>query len=99
MNDGKQTKLWINDLKKVVYDPIQSEVRGVILKANQDTELTGLQFLDEKGCQLLEAGRICDGDLKLEIQLEQGERLVGFKAQLFDNTRFRDLQFLIGKVE
>jgi hypothetical protein len=34
MNDGKQTKLWINDLKKVVYDPIQSEVRGVILKAN-----------------------------------------------------------------
>ena len=34
---------------------------------------------------------MCDGSLKIEIQLEQGERLVGFRAQLVDNTRFRDL--------
>ena len=60
------------------------------MKANSDTELTGLQFFDEKGSLFLEAGRMGDGGLKIEIQLGEGERLVGFRAQLFDNTRFRD---------
>ena len=67
MSDGRQTKLWINEVKKVCYNPSKNTVRNVILKANSDTEITGLQFLDDKGNQLLEAGRMSDGGLKIEI--------------------------------
>ena len=47
-------------------------------------ELAGLQFFDVNGMKILEAGYIKqDGD-KLEILLEEGERLIGVESFHYD---------------
>lgn len=46
LSDGQQTKLWINELRKVTYNFTKFAVKTAIIKTNTDTELTGIQLLD-----------------------------------------------------
>lgn len=70
-----------------------------MIAVNDDAELTGLIFYGKNDLVLLEAGRINDGSTKKVIELADGERLIGVRAQLFNNTKLRDLQFVIGRID
>lgn len=58
----------------------------------------GVEFFDRNGNKVLEAGRL--GNTKLDIILEDDERLVGVRSKLETmSPKQDDLQFIIGRLE
>lgn len=76
--------------------PPDAIVKKVIMHGNY--QYGGVQFFDRDGNKILEAGRM--GNNKLEIILEDNERLLGVRSKLETmSPKMDDLQFVIGRLE
>ena len=103
MSNGKQSDLPLNAYQGAGYtevriNPPTAEVRKVIQWGN--LEFAGVQFFDKDGKMILEAGRISGA--QKEIDLAEGERLIGMKSKKREKTflpRQYSLVFIIGALE
>jgi len=74
-------------------------VKRIVVFGNH--ELGGLEFYDKNGQKILSAGFFEPTQLKREMSLADGERLIGIRSKLQNNRspRHLDLQFVIGHLE
>lgn len=82
--------------QEVRINPPNAIVKRVVMHGNY--QFGGVEFFDRDGDKVLEAGRL--GNTKLEIILEDDERLLGVRSKLETmSPKQDDLQFIIGRLE
>jgi hypothetical protein len=84
---------------EVKIKPEGAIVKRIVMFGNH--EFGGLEFYDKNGSKILSVGFFEPTQLKREMSLADGERLIGFKSKLQNNKspRHLDFQFIIGRLE
>lgn len=101
MSDGTKSNLEQNTegFTDVKIHPEGAVVNKIKVFGQKSSEIDGFIFFDKNGVIILKAGKTEITEVIKEIQLEQGERLVGIKSKIGSKSRQLDTVFVIGRIE
>ena len=100
MSDGSKSQLPMGaNYSEVKVQPEGAVVKRIVVFGNH--EFGGVEFYDRNGTKILSAGYYEPTQLKREMSLADGERLIGIRSKLQNNKspRHLDLQFVIGRLD
>ena len=100
MSDGSKSQLPMGaNYSEVKVQPEGAIVKRIVVFGNH--EFGGVEFYDRNGTKILGAGYHEPSQLKREMSLADGERLIGIRSKLQNNRspRHLDLQFVIGRLD
>lgn len=97
MSDGTESK---TTAERVLHlKSWQGEIRKIIVWYNAaDAMLFGFEFFNSQGISLVKTGYDTYAKPSKEYVLEEGERIIGFRAAGYSNTHaaYLNFQFIIG---